>query len=228
MSTSKTKGGATPYVVAVAVTGFVIFLLYVMLFMPKLKEASAVRATIDTVAQEIAIQQAQLDEIDIMTQTMPELEAGMAAFNEDFTLDPEQKGLFAAISASASAAGVELVTLNPLPPELPEPEDVVDENGELLPPEIPVLATVNLKVEARGSTAALNSFLRGLEGLDRPVSVTAFEISPYGEEDELFLLGATVKTWMADPLTAPIINEDGTISMPEGYVADEETEEMQP
>lgn len=228
MSATKSKGSATPYIFAVAVTGFVIFLAYVMFFMPKLKEASAVRANIETVASEISIQQAQLDEIAVMTRTMPELEASMAAFNEAFTLDPQQKGLFEAIAASASAAGVELTTLNPLPPELPEAEDALDEDGNLLPPEIPVLATVNIKVEARGSTAALNSFLRGLENLDRPVSVSAFEISPYGEEDETFMFGATVKTWMADPLATPIINEDGTISMPEGYVADEEIAEVQP
>lgn len=227
MST-KTKGSAAPYVVAVAVTGFVIFLAYVMLFMPKLKEASAVRANIETVASEISIQQAQLDEIADVTATMPELEASMAAFNSAFTLDPQQKGLFEAITASASAAGVELVTLNPLPPELPEPEDIVDEEGNLLPPEVPVLATVNIKVEARGSIEALNSFLRGLEKMDRPVSVDAFEISPFGDERDVFMLGATVKTWMADPLTAPIVNEDGTISMPEGYVAEEETAEVQP
>lgn len=213
MSAAKTQGNAAPYVVAIAVTAFVIFLAYIMFFMPKLKEAAVIRTNIETVAQEISILDAQLDAVGEHKENLGKLEESMTAFNTSFTLDPEQKRLFENITSAADAAGAKLVTVNPAVPELPEETAEVDEAGNAIEADAPVLAAVNIKIEAIGSTEDLTGFMRGIEALERPVSIASFEITKAGEDG--FMLTANLRTWMADPLPAPTVGEDGTVTAPD-------------
>lgn len=195
------KSSATPYIVAVAVTGFVIFLAYLLFFMPKLQEVKEVKAETKQVAQQITILEEAVRNVDHQEENLPKLAEEMAGFNKAFTLDPEQQALFASVVDLGAANGVNVVGMNPQVPAVSDgtadsdadSSEATGEAGELL-------ATVNFKIDATGPADGLRRFLTGLEKLERPVSVKSFEIHD-GEEG--YSLGVTAQTWMAAPLAVP-------------------------
>lgn len=220
MSTAKPGGkNATPYIVAVAVTLFVIFLAYLMFFMPKISEGKTVRAETKQVAQEIRVLEATINQIDDDRTNLPVFAEDMAGFNRAFTLDPEQQRLFAAVTESAASAGVTVVSLNPEIPALAAGADSeeLEEVTEL--DEDAVLAAVNFKIDARGSRDGLRRFMTSLETLDRPISITGFEIR---QNDDTYTLGASLKTWMAAPLDPPALDGDKAEAAEDTATEDEE------
>ena len=204
------KNSATPYVVAVAVTGFVLFLAYLLFFMPKLQEVKEVKAETKQVAQQITILEEAVRNVDEQQANLPKLAEEMAAFNKAFTLDPEQQALFASVMDLGSANGVNVVGMNPQVPAVSDGTTGSDDgsSGEVAEPAeaeeageaAEMLASVTFKIDATGPADGLRRFLAGLEKLERPVSVKSFEIH---DGDESYTLGATAQTWMAAPLAVP-------------------------
>ncbi|MGK3708604.1 hypothetical protein [Arthrobacter sp. IK3] len=214
-----------PYIVATAVAAFLIFLAYVMFFVPKLNETKALEdqtVTVNAANQALALKASILKE---NAENIGDLEQRVGEFNAAFPPGSSQKDLVASVTRAAEEAGVELVTLNPSVPsvamvaeEVPADSSEAVETGE---PDVDAalesvqaddtaaaeadlqetsVAMVALTINAQGTPQALLVFLEKLEQLERPLLVKTFGIEGEGN---LTNLSITAESFFVAPLSKP-------------------------
>lgn len=219
-----------PYVVATAVAAFLVFLAYLMFFVPKLNDTKALEDQVATVAasnEALAAKKAVLQE---NAANIGDLEARVAEFNAAFPSGSSQKELVAAITKAAGESGVKLTTLNPAVPSVAmiapsEPEAAEGESGAVETGEADVdaaldsvqaddpaaapavedlegstVAMVGLTINAQGDPTALLRFMEKLEQLDRPILIKTFGFDGEGSNANLSI---TADSFFVAPLAAP-------------------------
>lgn len=216
-----------PYVVAAAVAAFLIFLAYVMFFVPKLNETKALEDQTATVAASNEVLAAKRAIIKENAENIGSLEDRVDEFNAAFPPGSSQKELVAAVTKAASDSGVTLTTLNPAIPsvamiaeEVPAEDAGTVETGEAdvdaalesvqtddgsAPVEEEGLqdssvAMVALTINAQGRQEALRTFMQKLEKLDRPVMVKTFSFEGEGDKVNLSI---TSESFFVAPLANP-------------------------
>ncbi|MCC3299253.1 hypothetical protein [Arthrobacter caoxuetaonis] len=237
-----------PYVVAAAVAAFLVFLAYLMFFVPKLNDTKALEDQTATVAasnEALAVKKAILQE---NAANIGDLEGRVADFNAAFPPGSSQKELVAAITKAADEAGVKLTTLNPAVPSvamIAPPEAAAEGNAgvetgeadvdaalESVQSEAPVeiapedlegstVAMVGLTINAQGDPAALQRFMEKLEQLDRPILIKTFGFDGEGSNANLSI---TADSFFVAPLATPeqakAAEEDAAEGAVEGGAAD--------
>lgn len=218
----------------------VVVAAWFLLITPKHSEAAELRAA--TLAQEGTNDQlrARLEELKAKSADLPALEARLAAVQTKLPEGAELPSLVRALTAEATAAGLDLQGITPSTPELvsgplgdvtlpAEPATSEGAQDTPAPPEASPasgeqLYAVPLTVNLAGRYSNVSTFVNGLEELSRSFLVTGFTLSENTVEGEakggtllsltgrVFVLTSTAPEVVALP--APV--DPATAKSPEG------------
>lgn len=219
-----------PYIVAAAVAAFLIFLAYVMFFVPKMNETKALEDQTATVTASNELLAAKVAVIGENAENIGNLEDRVKEFNAAFPAGSSQQDLMNAVARAASESGVVLTTLNPAVPSVALVAAAVEEDGavetgeadvdaalESVQTEVPAaeadqegsgVAMVALTINAKGSPTDLRVFMEKLEAMDRPILVKTFGFEGQGSETNLNL---TAESFFVAPLVNPDSKEETAV-----------------
>lgn len=215
-----------PYLIAAAVAAFLIFLAYLMFFVPKMNETKALEEQTATLSASNSVLGAKVAVIGENVRNIGSLEERVEEFNRAFPAGSAQQDLMEAVDRAAKEAGVKLTTLNPTTPvmamgpaedgtvaEAPvadpaavDPAAVDPALGSVqVPAEQAVqpgagVAIVTLTIGAKGSPESLLAFMEKMESLSRPVLVKSFGFEGQGPETNLSI---TADSFFVAPLSNP-------------------------
>jgi Tfp pilus assembly protein PilO len=215
----KTKN-LVPYIVGLVVTGFVVFLAYLIFFMPRIAEAQAIQKS--TTDQRILNDQ-QSAKVSAVLEKAGNLSVLLdegKAFHTSFPQGASQKDLFDSVMAAGAQAGVTVAGVTAsLPAAVEEPvaeaapasgAAVTADSAPAAPaaPAAPPapgesdspLAAVALTINASGEQENLKAFLARLEEMRRPIQVESFTLTSVGGEPTLQV---TAESYLTAPLPEP-------------------------
>lgn len=212
-----TAKNTAPYVVAVLISAFLITIAYVMFFVPKINESKALVVAAETARTGNAALIAKKDRIETIAGNLDPLKAQVGKFSTAFPFEARQQEMMDAITAAASASGVQLTTLNPNAPvaegadaTAPVPAapaldaEATPETGQAPAQDTavqePQLGTVSLKIDGKGSLGAVQDFITRIEGLKRPVMVKELQIQ---KMEGVYHVMITGDTFLSAPLVEP-------------------------
>lgn len=205
-----------PYIVGFVVTGFIVFLAYLIFFVPRIAEAQAIQT--ETTAQRVlnADLETKVSAVLAKAGNLPDLLAEGTEFHSAFPESPAQKDLFNIVMAAGAEAGVSVtgvITSSPAPVAEPvaAPGPVAGATAEPSKPAVAAapaapgesdspLASVALTINATGGIEELKSFVGKLEALKRPIQIKSFSLSDAGGERTL---NVTADSYFTKPLPAP-------------------------
>lgn len=225
-----------PYIVAAVAAAFLIFLAYVMFFVPKMNETKALEDQTATVSASNELLAAKVAIITENAENIGDLEDRVKEFNAAFPAGSSQQDLMSAVAKAASESGVSLTTLNPAVPSVALVAAPVEEEGAVETGEADVdaalesvqvegepaaeadqegsgVAMVALTINAKGSPSDLRTFMEKLEAMDRPILVKTFGFEGQGSDTNLNLTAESF-------FVAPLVNPDSE----EEVAVDEESE----
>lgn len=206
-----------PYFVGLFVTGFVVFLAYLIFFMPKIAEAQRIQsATTDQRVLNDGLQQ-KVSAVMEKTENLPALLKEGELFHESFPQGASQQDLLdsvikAGIEARVTVSGI-TTALPMAAASAPAPsaaaaaasvDGVAAAPGAsagpaAVGPDSP-MATVDLTLNATGGTAELKVFISKLESLRRPLKIETFSLGAEGGKSSLNI---TAESYLTAPLPTP-------------------------
>lgn len=182
----------TPYIAAGFATAFLIVIAYVMFFVPKMNESTALVEQASTQRASNVELQSKVEKLADTAKNLAPLKAQVAEFNASFPSGPEQQNLLDSINAAAAATGVKLTTLSPDVPKAQEEEapaapaagaagQIVQEGSDLPgPAPVPAADATNADAPNAGaaevSTAQLGTVGLKINGTGTMEAVQAFVV----------------------------------------------------
>lgn len=158
---------------------------------PQRKDASALH--VQTAAQQdrTAALRTQLSMLQEQSKQLPAKQAELAKFGKQIPSNPALPTLIRSLTVASASAGVDLVSIAPLPPAVlaaPVPAAVVPAPGTPAKPATTTLAapaatapglqSINLVLKVNGTYAQIEQFLANLEGLQRVLLVNGYSLTP--------------------------------------------------
>lgn len=206
-----------PYIVGFVVTSFIVFLAYLVFFVPRIAEAQAIQT--ETTAQRVKNADLAGKESAVLAKAgnLPGLLAEGKEFHASFPEGPAQRDLLNAVMAAGAEAGVSVsgvVTSAPAPVVL-EPAATAGPGAAAADPaSVPAaaaapvlpgesdspLASVALTINATGKVEQLKSFVGKLEAMKRPIQIKGFSLNDSGGETTL---NVTADSYFTKPLPTP-------------------------
>jgi len=170
--------GGTKVVGALALVA-VAALGWLMVVGPQTAALAEVRTqTADAVAQTEVLRQ-QLAVLKKQQEQLPHIRSASAALSNKFPATADQPGLFEAVSAAASDAGIPAENLTALTPTPPVIGSVDEAAGVALPTEgaVGTLATQTVTVSVNSTYDQARTLLANLEQMPRAYLVTSLELT---------------------------------------------------
>jgi Tfp pilus assembly protein PilO len=141
---------------------------------------SPTRSSADQAREQAAAQQAhndqlkaQIADLQAKKKNLPQQQAIIAQVQQQIPQNPELPALIRSISSMASAAGVDVHTLSPVPPAAStaeQPPNAVGAQGQ-------TLQTINISMQVLGTYANVERFLNKMESLKRSLLVTGLTLN---------------------------------------------------
>jgi Tfp pilus assembly protein PilO len=247
-----------PYLVASGIAGLLIFLAYLIFFVPQIQAAESFRGQTAAEKTTNAGLQSKVSVLNEKKKNLTLLKDQVDNLTTAFPSQVKEQDLFAAIIQAAGSTGVSITTLNPAAPVLgtddlalsnagstggtaaqvatttPAPTAAAAAKtpaavagnaagseagtaagatpGAVTAATNPLssIALIGMSITATGSQDQLRAFLASIEGLKRPLVVTAVEISAMeGGGSSMTIEG---NTFLTKPLLEPTVPEAGTAS----------------
>ncbi|MCU6480153.1 hypothetical protein [Arthrobacter sp. A2-55] len=191
---------------AILVTAFLVFLAYLMFFVPKMNATAELKQQTAT-AHDANVKSGQrVAQITASMKNLSALKTQIGQFNAAFPPGTQQKDLLATFTRAAGDAGVALVTLNSEVPVVAT-AGTPGAGGAATPPPAPgagagsqSLAVVGLTINAKGTQSGLQTFVSKIEAMSRPVQVKTVAIQGEGNDANLAI---TADTYYVAPLVDP-------------------------
>lgn len=212
------KTNLVPYVVGLLITGFVVFLAYLIFFVPKIAEAQSIQkqATDQRILNED--QARKVKAVLAKAENLPDLLKEGEVFHASFPQGASQQDLLNSVMAAGAETGVSvsgLTTALPAPVQdatTPAPAPAaaaakVDSPAPAAAAAAPAtgvsdspMASVALTINAEGDPAKLKAFVAKLESLRRPMKIESFSLN---DEAGKSTLHVTAESYLTAPLLTP-------------------------
>lgn len=211
-----------PYFVGLLITGFVIFLAYLIFFVPKIAEAQGIQKQATDQRVQNEDQARKVKAVLAKAENLPDLLKEGEVFHASFPQGSSQQDLLNSVMAAGAEAGVTVsgvTTSLPAPIEAaaaPAPAAASAAKVDAAPAPAPApaaaaaapatgvsdspMASVALTINAEGDTPKLKAFLAKLESLRRPMQIESFSLN---DEAGKSTLHVTAESYLTAPLPVP-------------------------
>jgi Tfp pilus assembly protein PilO len=189
-------------ILAIIATVIIVALFFFLFIRSRQTELSQIRSDIEAEENTSIQLTTELNRLKDLQERAPQLQAELAEIKQFVPEDHEIPNFVFLLQDSATAAGVEFLSVSP---ELPD-----------VPAEQAPLAEVRIQVEATGGYFSLQDFIRRLHNLGRAVRIDSLSMSAIEEEIPVPIsLEINVRVFFELPAEAPLA-EDAVENVPPG------------
>jgi Tfp pilus assembly protein PilO len=201
MNTNKAQ---TWYIGTAVVAVLVLVAGWFLLVAPAKSNASDLQAQADSVVQQNAATQVQLDQLKAQSKNLPAQEAQIAAIQTRIPTNPALPTLIRTLSDQAKAAGVSLDSLTPGTPTLASGSTTGTATATTATPVAPgKVSQIPVSLKVTGNFANVRLFLNGLESMQRAFLVTGLAIAQNAAATTTATAGSLSTTITGDVFMAP-------------------------
>ena len=188
-------------ILAIVAVLIIVALFFFLFIRSRQSELTQIRADIEAEENTSIQLTTELNRLKDLQERAPQLQAELAEIKQFVPETHEIPNLVFLLQDSATAAGVEFLSIAPALPAVP--------------PEQAPLAEVRIEVTATGGYFSLQDFIRRLHNLDRAVRIDALTMSSEEEVPVRIELAMNLRVFFELPAEAPLAQE-GVENVPPG------------